>query len=247
MSSYSHRIGVWPLVEALADRGHNISFVSPFPIKKPNPKVHDYVPQALAKMMEEWDEPSLLYDQRISGNQEEEWFKLVEYGVGICETVLGDQDFVGWLNGSSFDLVVVDALVNECAYGMAYKLGAKVIVYNVANPMPWIYAPFGIPEESSWLPDMVYHPSVQMSLYERIITTAVPLKYEYIKATEYFPALEAVFKEKLNVPDLPNLGEYEVNNVSLVFINHHYAEDYARPLPPNVIAVPGLQCSDKNE
>jgi len=53
MSTYSHRLAVWPLVEKLAEKGHNITFLQPFPNKTPHPNVTEIVsPIQFAWLME---------------------------------------------------------------------------------------------------------------------------------------------------------------------------------------------------
>jgi glucuronosyltransferase len=247
LSSYSHRIGMWPLVESLASRGHNVTFVSPFPSKSPlAPNITDLVPKSLAQMILNWDVVTQFYEKRVKGQQEWDWFKMGDYGVMMCSSLLEDQEFLQFLdNAKKFDLLVIDALSNECAYGIAYKLGAKIIIYNTADPMPWMLDPFGIPDEASWVPDMVFHPPTEMNIYHRFISMAVPLYYEYTKHFHYFPLLEGMLKEKLKLESLPSLADIERNNISLMFVNHHFAEDFARPFPPNVIPVGGLQLAGK--
>lgn len=76
----------------------------------------------------------------------------------MCDVLLADPVFVSWIKDSpKFDLFIIDALINECAYGMAHVHGAKVIVYNTAIPFPWYIDPFGFPDESAWVPDFVFH------------------------------------------------------------------------------------------
>lgn len=64
VSSYSHRIPAWPLVEALADQGHNVTFVSPFPSKSPNPKVNDYTPKKLKEWVDSWEDLENVFENR---------------------------------------------------------------------------------------------------------------------------------------------------------------------------------------
>ena len=56
MSTYSHRVPVWPLVEKLADKGHNITFLQPFANKSPHPKVTEIVsPKEFATALDDFN------------------------------------------------------------------------------------------------------------------------------------------------------------------------------------------------
>jgi len=54
MSTYSHGVAAWPLVEKLANRGHNITFLHPYANKTPHPKVTEIVsPKEFAAKLED--------------------------------------------------------------------------------------------------------------------------------------------------------------------------------------------------
>ncbi|XP_035701550.1 UDP-glucuronosyltransferase 1A1 isoform X1 [Folsomia candida] len=247
LSSYSHRIAAWPLTEALAARGHKVTFLSPYPAKTPSPNVTDYVPVCLKEWVDTWDEIERFNDLRLSGEMELEWYKISEYGTGMCDVLLADPVFVSWIKDSpKFDLFIIDALINECAYGMAHVHGAKVIVYNTAIPFPWYIDPFGFPDESAWVPDFVFHyPPATINFAQRAMALFNPIYFNFIREMQYFPKLEATLRSTLS-PEMPSLSALE-RNVSLLFINQHPAEDYARPFPPNVIPLPGLHCGDSQK
>jgi len=241
LSSYSHRIGVWPLVEKLAERGHSVTFVSPFEPKTPNPNITEFVPKALKAWTESLSlkENGNFYDLRVKGTQDYDWFDLCDHGLDMCTSLLSDSDFVDWIKGSNFDLVIVDALNNECAYGMAYMSKAKLIIFASAVPYSWHSELFGYPDESSWIPDQVFHYPIDMNFYQRFMSALVPLYSNYLREVLYFPKLEKLFREKLEIKDMPSIGEIE-QNISLALINQHYGEDFARSFPPNVIPVGGM-------
>lgn len=76
LSTYSHRIPAWPLVEALADQGHNVTFVSPFPSKSPNPKVNDYVPKKFKEWVDSWGDLEDVFENRKMDKEIDAWLIL---------------------------------------------------------------------------------------------------------------------------------------------------------------------------
>jgi hypothetical protein len=236
-----------PLAEKLAENGHAITFASPFASKVPNPNITDYVPQALKEWIESniAEENDQFYRARIDGTLDYDWFHLFDLTQNLCTHILEDSEFIKWIDASQFDLMIVDALCTECAYGLSYKFGAKLILFGTSSLYPWLSEPFGYPVESSWIPDLVFHNSVPPTLYQRIWATLVPLYFNYLRDYKYFPVLEDLFREKLRINDMPSLRDYERSNVSLIFTNQYYSDDYPRPLPPNIKLIGGMHCTSE--
>lgn len=82
-------------------------------------------------------EGSSYFDKRKAGGLEWEWFRLTDLGLQLCQAALDDKDFVDFVKNKKFDLVVVDSLANECAYGWTWMQKSKLILFNTANPFPW--------------------------------------------------------------------------------------------------------------
>lgn len=48
-------------------------------------------------------------------------FMLPQLGVNMCNKFLNNTENIEWVNKEKFDLVVIDALFNDCGYGLAWK------------------------------------------------------------------------------------------------------------------------------
>ncbi|CAL8109967.1 unnamed protein product [Orchesella dallaii] len=245
ISSYSHRIPAWPLVTGLAERGHNVTFISPFPAKKPHPKVHDLVPKALAEWVLEWEDLEDVFTERKDGNLAKGWLTLPEFGIEMCKKIYSDDEFVNWVKTSKYDLIFIDALFNDCGYGMAHKFGAKVIQFATSTAFSYYPQSFGNPDETSWIPDMTtpFDPT-EVTFKQRLINALIPVASDLYRRWMYFPKLEEITREKLGITDLPKFEEIE-RNTSLVFINTHYGEEFARSLPPNMVPIGGIAYAEK--
>jgi len=165
VSTYSHRISVWPLVERLADRGDNVTFFQPFRPKKTHPKVKDFMP---FEVMEELNSLDIRLKHGGMGNV---WAShgLPGDGIDICQRFLTDPATPEFLKDAKFDLIIIDSLFNECAYGLAYKFGAKTIIYGTSTAMIWWHDAFGFFPETSWIPELHLSFPYPMNFGERLV------------------------------------------------------------------------------
>lgn len=140
MSGYSHRITIWPLVEKLAANGHNITYFSPHAPKtkyKPNPNITEIIPDNLFSRIGMDYDPAEI---RLKGGVkavEDLWPGYLDSGVKMCEFITTDKDMLNWANTASFDLVVVNALFNDCGFAYAYKFNAPTIVFSSSSLFQW--------------------------------------------------------------------------------------------------------------
>lgn len=227
----------WPLAEALAEEGHNITFISPFPAKSPNPKIFDYVPKDLKEWVDGWGDLEDVFLERKNGNTKNVWVSLPMFGIMMCEVIYGDAEYLEWVRTTKVDLLVLDVLANDCAYGMAHYWNAKVILYDTTAPFAFFTESYGLPDESSSIPSMESAFPLEMTFTQRLINELVPIVEYYFRKWNYFPSLEELTRQKLGVS--VSFEEVE-RNTSLVFTNTHFGEEYSRSLPPNVIPIGGI-------
>lgn len=243
VSTYSHRITVWNLVETLADKGHNITFFQPYHPKRKHPKVTEFFPKEVEEALLEEDSvfrESLLNIRRNYGRIGNIWTAcaLPLEGKNICNKLLSRQVTLDWINNSKFDLVFIDGLFNDCGLGFAYKSKAKVIVFGTSSLFSWFHEPFGIPAETSWIPELHVSFQYPLNFIERVISTLVPLIQYYYRVWFYFPEIDYLFRTKLD-PNMPPVQELE-KNISLMFLNTHFSEEFARSFPPFIVPIGGV-------
>lgn len=163
-----------------------------------------------------------------------------------CDVMYSDDEYLNWVKDSKVDLVFIDALFNDCAYGMASHWKAKIILFQTSSAFPWFSEPFGVPDETNWIPDMALYYPVPMTFTQRVKNALMPIAWDVYRRWRYFPYLEQLTKEKLQITNLPSFEDIE-KNVNLVFLNTHYSEEFARSLSPNVIAIGGIAWKDKRK
>ncbi len=246
VSTYSHRVASWPLVEALADDGHNVTFISPYPAKTSNPKIFDYVPNALNKWMERMSHRLNALEQRNNKKTLSGWLMLPIFGKILCEEIYKDVEYIDWVKSTKVDVVVLGALGNDCAYGMAHYWDAKVILFDTTAPLGYFAEAYGVPDETGWIPSMELFYPINMSFPQRLANALLPVALHYYRKWTLYPTIEAITSEKLGIANVPKFEKLE-QNASLVFINTHYGEEYSRSLPPNVIPIGGIAYTGKRK
>lgn len=254
--SHSHRLAQEPLANALAAKGHNVTFLvqeMPKPNKNNHPTIQYYVPQGIAGWFENMRKGSdggggvNYYNLRASGKSRFMLFFVQSYGISVCENMYKDETFLQWLhNTPKFDLVILDALFNECGYGVAYAHGAKTAVFSVSTVLPWGIDAFGLPDESAWIPDLMLKVPIDMSFGQRVLGAVMPVVWSIYRSWFYLPALERITREGLKVDEFPSYAELE-RNTSLVLVNTHASQEFSRALPPNVIPVGGISWVEKRK
>ncbi|CAL8137632.1 unnamed protein product [Orchesella dallaii] len=243
--SYSQRISVWPLVAALTEKGHQVTFLSAFESKNPHPNVFDYVPKKLKNWATNTMDTLNVYELRKKGALLPFWFiGAPTFGITICEEIYSDPEAIAWIKSSKFDLVIIDAFMNDCAYGMAHIFNAKIILFDTTTVLPWFYDSFGIPDDTSWVSDAVFSFPNEMNFIHRVLTAAATVYWKLFRELWYLPKLEAITKKGLELDEIPSFSDIE-KNTSLVFITTHYSQEHARAFPPNVIPIGGLALTGK--
>lgn len=248
LSSYSHRVPAWPLAEALVERDHNVTFLSSYPGKNPNPKINDFVPPASQTWLKDWSKLENFFEDRKRGDWINTWTKMGVFGLQICQNLLDDPEFVKWVKGSKFDLIFLNSAFNDCALGFASVWGpeTKIILFDTTTVYSHHYDAYGIPDQSSWIPMMEPHYPVGMSLRQRMVNAIVPLVWDFYRKWFFLPELQKMAQDKLEIAASPSFLELE-QKTSLFFVNTHFSEEFPRALPPNVVPVGGIAFTGKKK
>ncbi|ODM94360.1 UDP-glucuronosyltransferase 1-2 [Orchesella cincta] len=222
----SHRIGMMPLINGLADEGHNVTFLGKEKPDDKDSKITYFLPK---KMVEHFTRMG------ATGT-----------GLNMYGLRAGDPEYLDFLKSNKFDLVVVDALFNECAYGIAHVNKAKIVLFSVSTVLPWAGETLGMPDESSTIPDVMMHFPVPMSFFNRVYNAIRPVFWKILRETFYLPKLTTITKEALGLEEFPEFEDLE-RNISLAFVNTHVAQEFPRSLAPNVVPIGGMSWVEKRK
>ncbi|ODM99599.1 UDP-glucuronosyltransferase 1-3 [Orchesella cincta] len=243
VATLSHRTAIWPLVEKLANAGHNITYI--FPVDKrigSHPNIIEFAPSKMVPLIKDFVSD---FDINIKLNDKEmEWLsQAYSRSSEFCEAFYDSPEIQEWLAQPDlhYDLVMLDSLA-ECGYGLVHKFNAKHILF-VPMVVPFLFDGLGVVAETSSLPEIAHHAKpTEMTFMSRVITTLMIIFWRY-NFLDFAKAIEPIIKEKLNLTDeqFPSITEFE-KNTSLVLVNNYFVEDYPISLPPMFVSFSGIGC-----
>jgi len=115
-------------------------------------------------------------------------FKFTKTGAEICEYIMTDPKNQAWIESSTFDLVVIDALFNDCGFLLSHKFGAKTVLFGTTSVFNFWIDEFGLPAES-YIPDInIDMPAAErMNVVTKALTAIITLGYYVAKRWIMFP------------------------------------------------------------
>ncbi|KDR22771.1 UDP-glucuronosyltransferase 2C1, partial [Zootermopsis nevadensis] len=237
----SHFIFSESLVKELANRGHQVTVLSPFPQKSPVPNYTDiHTGRTRDDLFQQtgatnsFDLPKLSYFSVV----------MMLWGLGeiLCDKVLQEKEVQDLINSNDqqFDLIIVEAFVNDCFLGFAHKFKAPIVQVVSFGGASWMGDWVGNPNPYSYVPDPFQNFSDQMDFWERILNTLGNTFQKVSRLLYYLPKQQAVLEKYFsNYAPLPSISDLD-SSTSLILVNHHFSISYPRPLMPNIVQVGGM-------
>lgn len=226
-----------PLLKALANKGHDLTVISYFPLKEPIERYHDIsLLESGEPLLNFYNVDSFkgyTYEKYLSG------LILAYFGYQACSKGLATnamQDFIK--RNDTFDLIITEYFNNDCFLGLAHKYKIPIIAVSSCTMMPWLNSRYANPNNPSYIPNNFMPFSDRLTFLERVENTMANILNEFI----FFLFMDLpsnLVAWKHFGDDLPLLSEI-VYNTTLVLMNTHFSLNLPRPQPPNVIDVGGI-------
>ncbi|XP_076050354.1 UDP-glucosyltransferase 2-like [Oratosquilla oratoria] len=217
------------MISALAQRGHEITVVSPYAPQKQTPNVREIV-------IDKLDLSSFMPNVFKAGGMSP--FKLIAQTPVKCADAL-EEPQVQQLFNEKFDLVMLTTFFSECFLVFASQLKVPLVYVNPAALLPHLEEISGNPHFPSFQPVFILDGKHPMTFGTRVINTLftvfLPLMYKYL----HLPAMEKECMSRNLYPDDFRLADVQ-GKPSLTFINGITAMDIPRAYVPNVIHAGGL-------
>lgn len=238
----SHFIVGSALMKGLAERGHDVSVISPFPQKTPLKNYRDIDTPGVIEATK------VLMDSIIDMSNQGIFDSLINlFGMGLKLTNLTFQEpeVQKLLNSKEqFDLVIMEVFVNEAHLGFGYRFNAPIIGVGTFGASLWTCEMVGSPSPPSYVPSPFLGFTDRMTLIERIGNLLVTFFEKMYYDNFYFPKQIDIYNQYFREPKKPTLYEIR-NNVSLVLLNSHFSLGLPRPYLPNMIEVGGMHVNRK--
>ncbi|KAM7362319.1 uncharacterized protein ACRADG_013085 [Cochliomyia hominivorax] len=240
-SAKSHYIVGSSLMRGLAEKGHEVTVISPFPLKKPMKNYHDVPVLSVHKVMEK-DMNELL--ETTNRNLLENIVSFHETGLRVTEAVLNEPSVKELLaSNQTFDAVISEVFLAEALYGLSEHFKAPLIGLGTFGAISWNTDMVGSPSPPSYVANAFLPFTDHMSLKERIINLGFLTFERLFQDLFYLPKQEKLYKKYF--PYLER-SMYDVRkNAALVLLNSHVSLSFPRPYVPNQIEVGGMHINRK--
>lgn len=245
----SHFDAFYPIMNGLAENGHNVTVFSFF--HKPN-NLSNYHEIILNYPSESKIDRSQIQLQHTADRSENifsylyEMYQLKKIGERFCElalnasmidTVMQQHKF------QPFDLVVTELFITDCMLGVIANMSSVPFVgVSSCNLLNWHYDKVSQPLFPSYIPSISFGYTERMSLYQRLINwigvIGTNMIWYYGRENE-----NVMLRNKFgaDLPDIYDIGK----NVSLILVNQHYSSRIAQPIGPKVVEIGGIHIGDE--
>ncbi|GFG40253.1 hypothetical protein Cfor_10075 [Coptotermes formosanus] len=239
-ASPSHHIVFQAIMKTLAARGHQVTVISPDPLKEPTENYKDI-------------DLSFTYDyvrerynftdyQDTTAFSSTFWLSL---SIGfMCHMQLGSPQIQEFIKAHprtsrSFDLVFMELHRYQCYYGLVHHVGSPPVIgiRTVGITSPTLAA-VGNPNNPAYFPDYYLPYTSSMTFFERVHNTVYYVCYRFLYHTVQMPLSEVMMRYYFG-RDGPSVWEAE-KNISLVMVNNHWSQSYPLPLLPSIIQLGNL-------
>ncbi|KAK5645027.1 hypothetical protein RI129_006327 [Pyrocoelia pectoralis] len=233
VQSYSHNHLALTLLTELAERGHEVTLLTPFVPKdvvKNLKVIHmKFPPKSVDTQVNPFDVKKMTLFERI--------MFIEQYGLNEMEVVFNVTEVQTFLlENHHFDAVIFPQFVSEALRGFCYHFRAVCIGLSpvILNSMSG--RPMGNPFHPSYIPNLFSPFSDRMNFFERfhntIIVTAEMLFHHFYVLPRHNQLLQKHF------PGAPHINDLYYNT-SLMLVNTHVATNFPVPLVPNIIPIGG--------
>lgn len=251
MPSKSHFFLIFRLAKEFADKGHEVTVISPFPQKTPIKNYRDVPVTEVIELfagksnLKKIKKLKLLAEiQKILFHMEQkgpfENLNLIySAGLRVSEQVLKNKNVQKLLNSNeTFDAYIIEQFTSEALLGIGHRFGAPIILmsgfgttslmnYFLANPAP-----------SSYVWNVVMKPSTTYKnfwdrLHNFLLNNYIDFFREYYFMPEHRKLFKKYIKSEIELDDV-------VYNVSLILGNSHVSLYNAVPQVPGIINIGGF-------
>jgi glucuronosyltransferase len=224
-------------MKALAARGHQITVISPNPLKTPVPNYKDVDLSFTYKVSK--DKFDFAKMDQTSGYDFMQ--KVILSMSKLPRLQLSSpqmRDFIR-SNETKYDLVILEALVYQSYHGLIHHVGSPPFIGVVPYESFWTAAEaVGNPTNPAFIPDILLPYGNHMTFYERLQNTLFWLWVRYKMHAEVLPEQEAVMRNVFGSSP-PPVTDAE-RNMSLLILSSNSVFNYPIPLVPSIVTIHSL-------
>ncbi|KAI4462068.1 UDP-glucosyltransferase [Holotrichia oblita] len=225
------------IVKALAEKGHHVTYVSPYKEKKAVENIKSVhlseLEKSITAMRSEmnvfdiFNLPPILFT-----------FFVGNMNIGIAEKTMQDQAMQELLKSDQkFDVVILEWMINDYLQGIAHHFKAPSISATTFCPGIFTNYVSGNPSIYSHMPHVFSGYGQKMDFWERTGNFMFATIQNLYNKLYFIPQQERILHKYF--PDAPSI--YELNaNISVHLFNSHPVINGPLPMLPNVIEIGGI-------
>ena len=232
MGTRSHMYSFMPIMETLAERGHQVTVVTAHPPKTNLPNIRKIFITELVQHLEgDWQSFERKGLMAVVTTFITEMRILQKVGY---EILMKNTEIQEILRTKEVDLVVVDAIMNEFTLPLIDHLGVPFIFHSASTGPPWTLAAFDVAQDYASVPSMASDYKSRMTFMERFLNLVM---------TEIFLSIRKIFSlrmlDSIARKDFPNSRPIEEieRNAELCLASSHPATAWPRSLPPTFVPI----------
>ncbi|GAB0099697.1 hypothetical protein DMENIID0001_155840 [Sergentomyia squamirostris] len=230
------------LVLELANRGHQVTYLSPFRLRQKRENIGEIFIEGAEEFYQNDEKLKNLY-QYPSVLEE------------ITQTIYSSAELVNFTlshaavqkllrSDATFDLLLLDSFMMDALLGFAYHYRVPSVVVSTRATNKWTDEYVGNPHNPAYNPNLFLGFSSRMTFPERILNSLMSVFLEFTYQYLYLPGQEAIYQRFFGPLQsknsiLPPLDDL-IHNVSSVLINTHPGFHYPQALLPKLVEIGGI-------
>ncbi|CAH0598240.1 unnamed protein product [Chrysodeixis includens] len=245
--SVSHQVVFRPVVQELAKRGHDVTFITTDPAFPKGGAPANLTEIDLHDISYRiWREQIL--KSTAKGNQEDLLFQMemiITVALDVFEHQFNDEKVQRLINDKSqkFDLIIVEAL-SRLAIAYQHVFKAPLVLMSSFGATYDNFNAVGIPTHPFIYPTILRQKLNNMTMMDKFAEL-----YQFARLYTMFETFlenDEKLLRKLFGPDVPSIKEF-YDRIELLFLNEYPVFTGIRPVPPNVIFMGGLHQHQEKE
>ncbi|XP_055531270.1 UDP-glucosyltransferase 2-like [Wyeomyia smithii] len=241
--SPSHHLWNRVWMEALMDRGHNVTVISQDGDKSRTNLTY----LILEKVYSSMQEMEVNYVEMSKESSLRTVFNFLDYSVSLCDAMLTSQGLAvleQYPDDFKFDLVVYDFGCGPCLLSLLHKFNYPPLLSLTAfNNPPFSVDIVGGHKHFAYTPYFALNYNSKMNFWQRAYNTLLSLIGSIYRNMYIIPLVDQMARGHFKYSNMAYLGDLEQRTV-VMLVNTNPALDPAEPLPPNLIAVGGAHIKE---
>lgn len=240
----SHHMMIEPLLRSLAEKGHEVTSISHYPMSDPPENYRDlslagsrHLNLHICDFEDFLGLGTLLRHAAAT-------YELFDLANLNCMAMTEHQSVKKLMKSNeTFDLIITEQFNSDCSFGIVNKFKVPTIGIATHVPMPWTMHRFGIPQNPSLIPNHFLRHSRNPSIMEAVESFLVNAYYKMVfYISTHF--LEYRFLGNGYLKSRQELDEV-AKNMSLLFVTTYFPLHGSFPVGPNIIEIGGVHLPNK--